>query len=259
MLGARCVHMILQAEHALMRERLDALSAHLRFGRADTPGAEAEWPRDWQERLAALIQLDRSRHQPKVVRLCHLLEPAEAAAPALGRYTQAQESEEVLLAQLQVQLISPWTGLSDAGARLIELFAHWRTALLERLQVEQQLLHLADRLLNRDDWSALASAFSRLTYADAGLVASAGASAADVPAALTSSGTDGHGRDGTTGAMRRIWPVRAQASVLRRLPQGGARTQDAERLRTRSVLLRRPMVAGVEALRLPAGPAASIS
>lgn len=263
MLGARCVHMILQAEHALMRERLDALSAHLRFGRADTPGAEAEWPHDWQERLAALIQLDRSRHQPKVVRLCHLLEPrgAEAAAPALGRYTQAQESEEVLLAQLQVQLISPWTGLSDAGARLIELFAHWRTALLERLQVEQQLLHLADRLLNRDDWSALASAFSRLTYADAGLVASAGASAADVPAAaLTSSGADdGHGRYGTTVAMRRIWPVRAQASVLRRLPQGGARTQDAERLRTRSVLLRRPMVAGVEPLRLPAGPAASIS
>jgi hypothetical protein len=247
--------MILHAEHALMRERLDALSAHLRFGRTDTPGAEAEWPRDWQERLAALIQLDRSRHQPKVGRLRTLLEPRGAeATPVLSRYMQTQELEEVLLAQLQVELLSPWTGLADAGARLIEQFTRWRTALLDRLQVEQQLLQLAVRLLNRDDWSALASAFSRLTYADGGQVASAGA--AEAPVALPLSGTDVPGREG---AMRRIWPVRAQASVLRRLPQGGARTQDVERLRTRSVLLRRPMAAGVEPLRLLTGTAASVS
>ena len=253
MLGARCVHMIWHAEHALLRERLDALSARLRFGRADTPIAEAEWPLDWQDRLAALIQLDRCGHQPKVVRLCSLLASQGAeAVPALDGFKRVQESEEVLLAGLQVQLIRPWTGLADAGERLIDLFAHWHAALLDRLEAEQQLLHLAVQLLNRDDWSALASAFSRLTYAGAGLVTSTVVSVADMPV-VTTSGAEEHGSNGTTGAMRRIWPVRAQASVLRRLSQGCARTQDAERLRTRSVLLRRPMPSGVEPLRLPAG------
>jgi hypothetical protein len=257
MLGARCVHMIWQAEHALMRERLDALSAHLRFGRADTPIAEAEWPRDWQDRLAALIQLDRSRHQPKVVRLCSLLEPQGAeAVPTLDGLTRVQESEEGLLAGLQVQLIRPWTGLAEAGERLIDLFAHWRAALLDRLQIEQQLLHLAVRLLNRDDWSALASAFSRLTYPDAGLVKSAAVGTADEPAGLVS-GAALPDSATTAGAVRRIWPARTLVSV-RRLPQV-LPPQEGERLRSRSVLLRRPVMAGVEPLRVPGGPTACVS
>lgn len=234
MLSARCVHMILQAEHALMRERLDALSAHLRFGRMSMPGAQAEWSHDWQNCLAVLIRLDRHRHQPKVGHLCRLLEVQGAVAgQALGRYTQTQHADEVRLARLQLHLIGPWTGLPDAGARLIELLGHWRTALLDRWQTEQQLLQLADRLLNRDDWSALASAVSRLTYLDGGVAEAAPVRVAEVWQARRLG--DG---DGTTGAVRQIWPMRIPASV-RRLPQG-LRHHDAERLRPRSVLLRRP-------------------
>lgn len=254
MLGANCVHLIWQAELAMIREGLDGLAARLSLA------GQGDWWADWQGRFESLQRLDREQHAPKLAALVQMVHEIsrnsahrDVVQGLLQAFTEQQRVEAAALDALQLAVLgeparvlpvdaADLSGRWPSRAVLSSLYATWRTQVLARIAMEQQLLRSADRLLAREQWSALASAFSRLTYPDERLKDESFDEQAEAvgraDAVSASASGSGGPSGGVSDAVRGPKMVRVTAGGWRGAQVG--RQVETERQRPRATLLRQP-------------------
>lgn len=191
MLAARYTHVALLAEHSAIRQALNTLMATteraLRVGRVEE-----------QERLADLLDFLQSfpekAHRPKDERFVALLNARTDEAAALVHAIECSHgAARALLAELRLAARQAGRGDEEAIAALAAGVERYRNLLTEALRrEEEELLPLAWKRLEAEDWFKLAADFCKLPYPAHGVYERAGGEEAAVtPHVLPAARTDG--------------------------------------------------------------------
>ena len=159
MLAAESAWRIIHAEHAQMRELLGRIESITTAAGWREPGPELN---SLTRLIHRLRSFDDATHRPKGVALFAALRGRESATDALiGRLEVDCKQRDRLLSEARAHLAMVDQGerrAADAAEQLLEQYG----AMLRRdLDLEDTTLHAeAAKLLNADQWSAIASSIS---------------------------------------------------------------------------------------------------
>jgi hemerythrin-like domain-containing protein len=174
MLSAESAWRVLHAEHASMRELVDAMDAARRSGgwRCPGPGVEA-----LRAPLRRLQTFDDATHRPKGVVLMATLRGRSTQADALLEEIQRDQGRcDRLLARALELLDAVEGGDAAAADALPAVLDEHRATLLHHLEREDTLLHShTARLLTAAEWSKVVSSISSVVQSAAGRAGAGGA------------------------------------------------------------------------------------
>ena len=165
MLASRSAWMILRADHALMRQRLDLIAELVVEERWHTPGPEL---RKLVKLVNSLLSFDTASHRPKGTLMLNTL---RGRSPEAARLISQMEKECDQDDQLLVQAIDMLHSLQEGALRppkraaCATILSRHRDRALERMHREETLVAaFTEKLLTKEEWSRVASQISAVLY-----------------------------------------------------------------------------------------------
>ena len=163
MLASRSAWMILRADHALMRQRLDLIAELVVEERWHTPGPEL---RKLVKLVNSLLSFDTAFHRPKGTLMLNTVRGrSPEGARLISQMEEERDQDDQLLVQTIDMLHSLQKGVPPKRAACATILSQHRDRALEHMHREETLVAaFTEKLLTKEEWSRVASQISAVLY-----------------------------------------------------------------------------------------------